>query len=63
MKPISVRKASEIAGISVEMIKKYCRESRYSCWKLGPRYWLIEEKSFRAWLKHPRKTGPKKQKK
>ena len=62
MNQISVTEAAKMSGLSVVVMRKYCREGRFSCDKLGPRFWAINEASFLEWLRVPRRAGRKKRK-
>ena len=59
--------AAELAGIQPQTIRRYCRQGRFKCWRWEAGIadilnncgtnWQIDKRSFRAWLRKPRKVG------
>lgn len=51
MKVLTINEAAEASGYKPTTIRKYCVERRFSCEKRGPRFWLIDERSFLAYTR------------
>ena len=59
-KTLTTAEAAALAGVQTQTIRRYCNQKRFKCGKwLG--CWYIDPRSFRAWLRKPRKTGGNRQ--
>lgn len=52
----SVEQVAEKAGITVSLIRRYCREGKIQAQKVG-RDWVIAQDALDEFLKTPRKVG------